>query len=224
MTTVLVTGGAKGIGASIVERLSEAGYSLLIHYKESEQEAVQLSQRCKGSAIIQGDFSSFEGIEEFIKKVSHFNIGSLVNNVGNYLIKPLFETQCEDWNSLYFPNFLASVELVRSLQDSIRLNKGSIVNLGVAGLCNANSHSVAYHCLKSCLWTYTLALSKEMAASDVNVNMISPGHIENSVEQGSHVPMGRLGLKNEVAEAVYFCLSNKYITGQNIEVAGGVGL
>lgn len=224
MTTVLVTGGANGIGASIVERLSQAGHSLLIHYNESEQEAIELAQRCKGSEIIQGDFSSFEGIEEFVKKVGHFNIASLVNNVGNYLIKPILQTESEDWNSLYFPNFLAPVELVRSLQDTIRLNQGSIVNLGVAGLHKATSRSVAYNCLKSSLWTYTLALSKEMAASGVNVNMISPGYIENSIEQPSHLPMGRLGLKNEVAEAVYFCLSNKYVTGQNIEVAGGVGL
>lgn len=224
MSIVLVTGGAKGIGASIVERLCEAGYSLLIHYKESEQEAVELSKKYKQSEIIQGDFSSIEGIEAFIQKVSHFNIGSLVNNVGNYLVKPLFETHVEDWNSLYFTNFLAPVELVRSLQDSIRSNKGSIVNLGIAGLHKANKSSAAYHCFKSALWTYTLALSKEMATSGVNVNMVSPGYIENSIEKPAHLPMGRLGFKNEVAEAVYFCLINPYVTGQNIEVAGGVGL
>jgi NAD(P)-dependent dehydrogenase (short-subunit alcohol dehydrogenase family) len=234
----LVTGGAKGLGAEICKTLAMRGHNILIHYRSSYEEAISIKDVCCAygvkADIIQGDFSSLEQVNAFIMTLQERfpdSVANLVNNVGNYCISHPLETADEEWLALFQTNLHAPVALMRALMPILVLLKGSIVNIGVAGINHVPSdvYSTAYTASKLALWMTSKALAKEFAPKGVRVNMVSPGVLENAVDAGSaikSVPMGRLGLLKEVARVVAFLLDddNSYITGQNIEVGGGVRL
>ena len=99
--------------------------------------------------------------------------------------------------------------------------------MGVTGLDRAITITPAYTMTKAALYSYTRSLAKELAPSKVKVNMISPGVMENSIDLENHtLPMGRPAYLAEVARVACWLLreENSYITGQNIEIAGGFGL
>lgn len=236
MTWTLVTGAAKGIGRAICLSLAERLYPLVVHYNTSEKEAQELVQLLRGrgcqAEAIQGDFSSPIALSDFIGRYrSRFPATkNLVNNVGNYLIASAANTLEEDWYALFQTNLHAPFVLTRALLPSLKSAKGNIINLGFAGAGYrfTNVHCTAYNISKNALWMLTRSLAAELGP-DVRVNMVSLGHIENSVEKTVDlrlVPMRRLGRLDEVARAVTFLLedASAYITGQNIEVSGGVRL
>ena len=237
MSWILVTGGAKRLGAELCLALSRQGYAVVVHYRQSQQEAQEVVKQCRllgGTAEeIQGDFSTQRGVEDFIKNyLTRFpQTKGLINNVGNYLIQSATQTKTAEWMDLFQTNLHTPFLLSNALKDSLIAHKGQIINLGVSGLKNstANTYSTAYYLTKLSLWGLTLALAKELAPYDVCVNMVSPGHLENSVDLQKKIhklPMHRPGSCSEVARVVTFLLdpANHYITGQNIEVAGGAGL
>jgi NAD(P)-dependent dehydrogenase (short-subunit alcohol dehydrogenase family) len=237
MAWILVTGGAKRLGAQLCLTLAKQGHSVVVHYCQSEKEAYDVVAQCRllgGKAeALQGDFSTQEGVEQFI---THYlkqfpQTEALINNVGNYLIQPATQTEAKKWMDLFQTNLHAPFLLSCALKDSLIASKGQIINLGVSGVKSpsAHTHATAYYLTKLSLWGLTLALAKELAPYEVCVNMVSPGYLENSVDfpkDPTKLPMHRPGSCSEVARMVTFLLdpANHYITGQNIEVAGGVGL
>lgn len=237
MTWTLVTGAAKRLGAEICQLLALHGHHLVIHYRYSEREAQTLAEQCRQlgvkAEIIQGDFTTKESTQEFVKKyLAEFsNTKNLINNVGNYFIGSALQTPIEEWIELFQNNLYAPLILIQALSDSLKKNQGSIVNLGVAGISHvrADVYSTAYSCAKTGLWMLTKSLASEFAPYNVKVNMISPGYVDISVDLPREVnalPMQRPAETREIAEAVAFLLGEKarYITGQNIEIAGGVRL
>lgn len=237
MNWTLVTGGAKRLGAEICRTLARKGRGIVVHYNTSEEEALEVVEECreKGAAAecIQGDFSTTEGVEIFLKhylKRFH-NTENLVNNVGNYLIVPTLSTPFEEWEALMQTNLNAPFMLIQGLIPSIKQQEGNIINLGVSGLNSwrADVSSGAYTVTKAGLWVLTKSLAKELAKDHVRVNMVSPGQLDNSVDLPKDLkglPMQRAGSPVEVARVIDFLLdpASSYITGQNIEVAGGKGL
>lgn len=233
----LVTGGARRIGAAICLHLAEKGYNVLIHYKNSQEEADKVARACAAlgvyAACIRGDFSNTDHLHTFIQEVEmkYPSIENLVNNVGNYLIKSALNTSEEEWKSIFQTNLFTPLLLMQKLIPQIKSNKGSIINLGTSGLSasRADTYSTAYKMTKSALLTLTRSLARELAPEHVRVNMVSPGQMDISRDAPadlSKLPMGRLGTSQEIARVVAFLLDpeNSYITGQNIEVAGGLGL
>lgn len=237
MGWTLVTGGAKRLGAVICLKLARAGHNVIVHYNTSAKEALEVVEECKTHGVeaeaVQGDLSSSEGVEALAKViVSRFpKLTNLINNVGNYLIKPTLETSIVELVELYQTNFFAPFVLIQKLTPLIKKHRGAVINLGVTGLENrkADCTSVAYTLTKSSLLLLTKSLAKDLAPFDVRVNMVSPGYIENAVdlpEDLSTLPMGRAATCEEVARVILFLLDkdSEYITGQNIEVAGGIRL
>lgn len=224
MGWTLVTGGAKGLGAEISRKLVQEGHKVVVHYRTSRKDAEELAASC-GCELIQGDFSTADGVAQFIQDYcrrfadTHY----LVNNVGNYLIKPSLATSVDDLSMLYQTNLFAPFALTQALLPGLK----SVVNIGAAGLnSRADAYSTAYTMTKSGLLQWTRSLAKELAPSLTSVNMVSPGYIEDSIDLPEHFPMSRPATRIEVAGLVAFLLDepNRYITGQNIEVAGGVRL
>lgn len=237
MRWILVTGAAKGLGAEICLELARQKYNVLIHYNKSEAEAASVRDQCRGygaaAEIVQGDFSTGEMVFDFIRRAkgAYPDIHSVVNNVGNYLAKTALQTSSTEWLDLFQTNFHAPFQCIQALAESVIKNRGAIVNVGMAGMNTgtASIHCPAYLASKGLLLTLTRSLAKELALKEVSVNMVSPGYMVNSVEfptDPSTIPIGRPAELQEVARVVAFLLDekNKYITGQNIEVAGGVGL
>lgn len=219
MKPVLITGGAKGLGAAIALTLAKKGFDIVIHYNTSETEAKKIATACTKEGvhaeIIQGDLSD---PETFSRTYPFTNTIGLVNNVGTYLTKPLTQTTPAEWHTLLHTNLLTPLTLTHTLLPTLQ----TIVNIGTSG---AHTNAPAYALTKSALLTYTQSLARELAPQNITVNMVSPGYLENSIDTGE-LPMGRPATLQETAHIVslFFDESHRYITGQNLEVAGGVGL
>lgn len=232
MKPILVTGGAKGLGAQICRTLARSGHDLVIHYRSSEKEAEEIVAACKKEGVeaapIQADFS--KPLAPFIVSyLSRFpETKGIVHNVGNYSLAPPSQTEERLWRDLFETNFFAPVALTTALLSSLKRTKGAVVMIGTSGLEGALVKAAAYGASKSALLFYMRSLAKELAPFDVKVNMISPGFLENSVDLTSAppLPMGRPGSLKEIADVVAFLFDaeNSTITGQNLEIAGGFGL
>ncbi len=234
---ILVTGGAKRLGAALCLALAEKGHSIAVHYRHSEKEALEIVAKCQALGVqavsIQGDFSSVDGVMNFVQRYLQQvpETGALINNVGEYLTRSALQTSIEDWMRLFQANLHTPFILSQALAPSIIRAKGQIINIGVMGLMrrHANTYSTAYTIAKDALWMLTLALARELAPHGVRANMVSPGQLEISIDLPQDInqlPMHRPGYCWEVCHVVNFLLdqASAYITGQNIEVAGGVGL
>lgn len=229
----LVTGGAKRLGAALCLALAEKGYSIVVHYNRSHTEALAIVERCEAmgakAAMIQGDFSTEANLQDFVVRylVEFPETFNIINNVGEYLIRSALQTSLKEWQSLFHVNLHTPFFLVKSLQSSLVQHKGQVINIGISGLLrhSANTYATAYMITKESLWTLTRCLARELASDGVRVNMVSPGELDISIDH-HRLPMNRPATCEEIARVVCFLLdpASSYITGQNIEVAGGLGL
>lgn len=233
----LVTGGAKGLGAEICRTLAKKGCNIVVHYNTSFAQAQEVVDECLREGVfadcIQGDFSTCQTTQDFIQNyLSRFPMTeNLINNVGNYFLGSALETSLQNWCVLFQTNLHAPLALIQALTPSLKESKGNIINIGVAGIANVrtDTYSTAYSTTKTALWMLTRSLASQLSSFGVRVNMVSPGYLQNSVDFPKNpvdLPMGRLGTLEETARVVAFLLdpASSYITGQNLEVAGGVRL
>jgi NAD(P)-dependent dehydrogenase (short-subunit alcohol dehydrogenase family) len=225
MKRVLVTGAAKNLGAEMARHLSSAGYTVVIHYRRSEKEALALAQEVGGESI-RGDFSSLKTTQMFIDELlSRFSdFYGVVNNVGDYLIGPALSTPPEEFLNLFQSHTLAPLALIQALAPSLKQSKGRVVNIGMVGCdtVRAAPHAAAYNLAKMGLAMLTRTLSAELSPHEVCVNMVSPGYLETSVELPDSLPMGRPVTLAEVASCVTYLMSPaaRSLTGQCISLAG----
>jgi 3-oxoacyl-[acyl-carrier protein] reductase len=154
--------------------------------------------------------------------------GSLVNNVGDYLYKPIEEVSLEEWRWILDTNLTATFLLTQKvLPLMVEQGYGRIVNLGYAGASNllARPHITPYAIAKTGVVLYTKAIAKRFATAGITANVVAPGVAENSISKPiQEIPMGRLALLEEIARAVLFFVHEPYLTGQVLEVAGGWNL
>lgn len=237
MPWALVTGGAKGLGAEICRKLARVGFNVVLQYHSSAKEAAQIVGECQAlgaeAACIQGSFSTKEELADFTSRylAAYSDTRVLINNVGSYLIRSGLDTPIDEWQHQFQVNVHAPFFLIQALMPSLRAHQGYVVNIGVAGLheLRANTYSSAYMIAKTALWMLTKSMALEAVPFNVRVNMVSPGYMEGSVDSPKAFDrlLGqRFAHFSEVAEMVVFLLgeSGAYITGQNIDVAGGVRL
>lgn len=237
MGWTLITGAAKNLGAAIALALASKGNPVVIHYNRSESDALALLELCRSygaeAEALHGDLSSPDSVETFIESyLQKFpETSALINNMGNYSIGSFEETPMSQWEALIQTNLLAPIALIKGLLPSIKNTRGTILNIGVTAVqeVRGTSYHPAYKLTKLGLHMLTKSLAKELVPYGVPVNMVSPGYLENSVDlpkQGNGVLFGRPAYFNEVVRAVLFLIdpANAYITGQNLEVAGGFGL
>lgn len=232
---VLVTGGAQGLGRAICSALAKEKHNLVIHYRHSLQEAEtlqkQLSQYPIQVETIFGDFSTIESTRTFLEEYQNrfAETKGLINNVGNYSLGHPLSISPEEMRDLFQINVTSALMCAQALTLSLKRSQGHIINIGMAGSDHvlANTHASLYNMTKTALSMLTKSLAKELAPFQVCVNMVSPGYLENSIDlpkQISDIPWGRAGQLKEVAELICFLISDqqRYITGQNIAIAGGV--
>lgn len=237
MAWTLVTGGAKRLGANLCLALAKKGHSIVVHYNHSSDEAQGIVKACRELGVkadlIQGDFSSMDSLLDFVKRyLERFSdTQCLINNVGNYFIGSALNTDVGEWENLFQTNLHAPFVLMKELMPSIIRYQGNIVNVGIcrAEHLQANTYTTAFHITKMSLLALTRSLAKEVAFHKVRVNMVSPGYIDIAVDLPkdlNKIPMRRAASCDEISRVVTFLVdpNGEYITGQNIEVAGGVGL
>lgn len=238
MKTVIVTGGAKGIGRAIAFEYANSGYNVIINYKTSEKEAnlikEELTKQGKNVEIYKADLCKKEEVENMIKFVEkkYKTIDVLINNAGISQIKPFADIEEDDWDNM-INNNLKTVYLVTKsvINNMINQKNGSIVNISsIWGLTGA-SCEVHYSAAKAAIIGMTKALAKEMALSNININAIAPGLIKTDMnselkkeeleEIEEDIPLKRMGTPEEIAKVVKWLSETKYITGQVIRIDGG---
>ena len=236
----MVTGGSRGIGRAIAERLAQDGYTVLINYHHNETaaaETLQAIQAAGGQAeLLPFDVADGKSIETALTAwdAAHEgeHISVLVNNAGIRRDELLVFMNEQEWHDVLHTTtegFYYTTHHV--LSGMLRARKGRIVNItsvsGVSGMPGQTNYSAA----KAALIGATKALSKEVAARKVTVNAIAPGFIRtdmtadiNEAEMKKTIPIGRFGQPEEVAALVSFLCSDEasYITGQVITIAGGL--
>lgn len=236
MKTALVTGAAKGIGRAIALRLAEGGYNVVVHYNSSRAEALSTCAELEGLGVkaiaLQADLRDSNQALELVEIAARElgGLGVLVNNVGNYLKKPLAALSVEDWHEMLNSNLNNTFYTCHAVLPMMReQHYGRIINLGFAGAqqLQARPTVLPYVIAKTGIILLTKAIAQAEAPNGITANVVSPGVIENSISQPLDlIPIGRLGRLEELAEAVWFLLqpNSSYITGQVLEVAGGFQL
>jgi NAD(P)-dependent dehydrogenase (short-subunit alcohol dehydrogenase family) len=233
----LVTGSAAGIGRAIALALAREGFDVAIHYRTSrdEAEATRAGAEALGArtALLQADVTDREAATALVEQ-AHRELGGLrvlVNNVGNYVRKPLEELTFEEWEDVLATNLEATFTTCRAAVPLLRAAEGGgrIVNLGYAGAQNlvARPNIVAYAIAKIGVTLLTKAIAAAEAAHGITANVVAPGVIESSrTKPLREIPSGRPGSVEEVAAAVLYFVSPEaeYVTGQVLEVAGGWNL
>ena len=236
MKTALVTGAAKGIGRAIAIRLAQEGYNVALHYNTSRAEALSTCAELVALGVcaiaLQADLRDSSQALELVQLASRElgGLGVLVNNVGNYLKKPLDALTLEDWHEMLNSNLNNTFYTCHAALPIMREQQyGRIINLGFAGTqhLQARPTVLPYVIAKTGVILLTKAIAQAEAVNGITANVVSPGVIENSVSKPLElIPTGRLGKLFELSEAVWFLLqpNSSYITGQVLEVAGGFGL
>jgi pteridine reductase len=236
---VLVTGGARRVGAAICRRLHAAGANLLVHYRSSENEARALqaelnAARADSVALARADLLEVASGTRLVgAALGHFGrLDALVNNASSFYATPVGEITERAWEDLMGTNVKAPLFLAQAAAPELRRRHGVIVNLiDIHAELPMRDHPV-YTAAKGALAALTRALARDLGP-EVRVNGIAPGTIlwpENDTwrdESSRQRIIGRTALKrigepDDIARAVQFLLVDApYVTGQIIAVDGG---
>lgn len=232
----LVTGSAARTGEAILRALADAGADVIIHYRRSGSDAdtiaAELKRRGRRALALQADFEKPGGPESLIHRLQAQmgRLDIIVNNIGNYPLDPPLAQRPETMRATLETNLVAPYALVRAAMPLLeRSDNAHVINLGYAGseYPLAHARAMTYQISKTGLLIMTRSLAQVLGPKGIRVNMVSPGHLENSVDLpediAAHVPLGRAGAEADIANAVKYLLSEAggYITGANLEVSGG---
>lgn len=237
--TVLVTGGARGIGRLVALRFAKDGLNVaLLDYNNIENGLVEEIEKAGGRALrLQGDVSNFAEAERMVKEaVAAFGrIDILVNNAGITRDNLLIRMSENDFDSVIAVNLKGSFNMTRHVAGvMLKQRSGAIINISsVAGL-GGNTGQANYSSSKAGLIGLTKTTAKELASRNITCNAIAPGAIETDMtrilsedvraKMLSGIPLGRFGDPEDVAETVYFLANSRYITGEVICIDGGMML
>ena len=175
MKTVLVTGGARGIGRAIVRRLAEKKYNILLDYNSSEVPALEMSKEFKNVKIFRADVTDRNEVHDMVEfaKKKFGQIDILINNAGVASSALFQDTSFEEWNRLMNVNLNGVFHCTQEvLPDMIARHDGKIINISsIWGMVGA-SNEVAYSTSKAAVIGMTKALAKEVGPSNIKVNCI----------------------------------------------------
>ena len=231
--TVLVTGGTRGIGASIVRHFENLNAEVIATGANKDQLHKSINRRVKYHYL---DLKNEKSISDFIEYISQRKkIDVLINNAGMNKIDPIEKIKDEDWNNIYSINLYGPFVLTREISKIMKKNKyGRIVNIASIFGVISREKRAAYSSTKSGLIGLTKATAHDLAKDNILVNSISPGFINTELtknilgkksmkELSNSIPLKRLGDSDEIAKLVLFLTSdqNTYITGENIIIDGG---
>ena len=233
----IVSGGSRGIGASIVETLASSGFNVVLNYRFSADKANDIASKFSNVVTFQADVSDYAQVKSLVDfTISKFGrIDLLVNNAGIDFINTLSDTSDSDFDKVLKNNLYSAFYLSKEVSPyMINAKSGLIINISsIWGIVGA-SCEMAYSVSKAGLDAMTKSLAKELGPSNIRVNSIAPGIIDTDMnsflskeelsEIVNDIPLERIGLPSDVADTVLFLEKNSYITGQVIQVTGGWNL
>lgn len=239
----LVTGASRGIGAAVAKRLAADGYFVLVNYNGSAQRAqevvAQIVSAGNEAVALQCDVSDFDACGELIARITadYGRLDVLVNNAGITRDGLLMRMSEADFDAVIDTNLKGAFHTIRhASRQFLKQRSGRIINIAsVSGLLG-NAGQANYAASKAGVIGLTKSVARELASRQITVNAVAPGFIATEMVDAmtdsakaamtDHIPFGRIGEPEEVADVVAFLASDaaRYVTGQIIAVDGGMSI
>ncbi|PYZ92947.1 3-oxoacyl-[acyl-carrier-protein] reductase [Salipaludibacillus keqinensis] len=235
----LITGGSRGIGASIAKEVAKRGAEVVINYnsnKEAADEVINEIEQFGGTAVsFQADVSNYEQSRSLVEQtIDQFGkIDILINNAGITRDRTFKKLSENEWKEVIDTNLNSVYHTTSAVINPMLEQKfGRIINIssfiGQKGGFGQTNYSAA----KAGMIGFTKSLALETARRGITVNAVCPGYIETEMVAAipedakeqiiATIPMQRLGTTSEIADAVLFLANNSYMTGQCLNINGGV--
>ena len=230
MSTIVITGGSRGIGAAAVELFAAQGHRVYFLYEKNHEAAQAVAQKT-GAIPICCDVADGEQVKAAFGRIPQVDV--LVCNAGicHYGLMSMMEESA--WNRIFDVNVKGIYHCVNAAMPSfLQTHKGSIITVssmwGIAGA----SCEAAYSATKGAVIALTKALAKELGPSGIRVNCVAPGVIltdmcanvsdEVLCELAEESPLGRNGTPQDVAKAIAYLADADFVTGQVLSINGGL--
>ncbi|MGB7408216.1 MAG: acetoacetyl-CoA reductase [Pontixanthobacter sp.] len=236
MTRVaIVTGGTRGIGRAICEKLHEDGFTVVANYAGNDDAARKFTDET-GIETVKWDVGDHEACLEGCSQVAEKfgDVAAVVNNAGITRDGTLHRMSYDDWHEVMRVNLGGCFNMAKACFPGMRERKwGRIVNIGSINGQAGQYGQVNYAAAKSGIHGFTKALAQEGAKFGVTVNAIAPGYIDTDMVAAvpepvlekivAQIPVGRLGQAEEIARAVSFLCAEDagFVTGSTMSVNGG---
>jgi 2-hydroxycyclohexanecarboxyl-CoA dehydrogenase len=247
--SVIVTGGARGIGRAIVHAFAESGADVLIgdlRIEEAETTAREISELTKRRVeAVRADVTRLEDAQKLSKAALHRfgKVDVLVNSAGWDRLMPFVKTTPELWDKIISINFRGVVHTCHAiLPHMVERKRGSVINISSDTARVGSFGEAVYAASKAAIIAFSKTLAREHARDNIRVNVVCPGLVETPLIEEmrddddftakilssivSYIPFKRLGQPDEIAPAVLFLASDMagYITGQALSVNGGLNM
>lgn len=237
----IVTGGTRGIGREIARTLAQNGANIAINYRNYSEEIEKLVEELKSFGVkvlaVKCDVSKEEEVSNFVKEVKNNfeRIDILVNNAGITKDGLIIRMSEKDFNDVIDINLKGTFNTTKAVSAvMVKQRYGKIVNISSVVGVTGNAGQCNYAASKAGVIGFSKSVARELAARNINVNVIAPGYINTDMtsvlpekvkeEVLKTIPMKKIGDPKEVANLALFLSSNlsDYITGQVINVDGGM--
>lgn len=234
--TAFITGSTRGIGLAIAKAFAKQGVHIILNGRRPVSEALideikALGVNCIG---ISGDISNSEEVKEMVKQANEFStVTILVNNAGITNDKLMLRMNEHDFEQVLKVNLTGSFNMTQQLlKGMLKQRKGTIINISSVSGLMGNVGQANYAASKAGLIGFTKTVAREIAPRKITCNAIAPGFIETDMtselsdkireEMTKNIPLQHFGQVEDIANAAVFLAKSPYITGQVINVDGGL--
>ena len=231
----LVTGASRGIGKAIALALAEAGGDVAVNCRERVDEARKVSTAIetlgRRAVVVPADVSRGAQVSAMVA-ATHQALGAidvLINNAGMAVRRGIDDLTEEDFDATIDVNLKSAFLCTQAVLPHMRAQKwGRIVNVSSGAARGAGAIGLHYNASKAGMEGLTRGYAARLVKEGITVNAVAPSLVETEmmpaarVDAGARIPLGRLGRPEEVAQATLMVLGNAYLTGQTIQLNGGM--
>ena len=229
MSTVVITGGSRGIGAAAVKLFAEKGHQVFFLY-EKEHEAANAVAAATGAEAICCDVADGAAVKAAFQKIGHVDI--LICNAGIVYTGLMSQMTESQWDRIFDVNVKGIFHCVNAAMPAfLQTHKGTIITVSSMWGQVGASCEAAYSATKGAVIALTKALAQELGPSGIRVNCVAPGVIQTDMcanvdpeimeQLKEETPVGRLGIPEDVAKAMLYLSEAEFVTGQVLPVNGG---